>query len=73
MYNNYTLRPISQLKLNYNKLCGMLQNQRAVHREYYTVGDLVASVVVYLLWREGRSLVLYAIVLTLPRILVKLT
>ena len=51
----------------------MLQNQRAVHREYYTVGDLVANVVVYLLWGEGQSLVLYAIVLTLPRILVNLT
>ena len=51
----------------------MLQNQRTVHREYYTVGDLVASVVVYLLWGEGQSLVLYAIVLTLPRILVNLT
>ena len=58
---------------HYNKLCGVLQNQRAVHKEYYTVGDLVASVVVYLVWREGQSLVLYAVVLTLPRILVNLT
>ena len=52
----------------------MLQNQREpFHKEYHTVGDLVASVVVYLLWGEGQSLVLYAIVLTLPRILVNLT